>query len=374
MSATSHHRRPHSGRRLQRRPRPLERRLRGPAHGHRHRARQLHGFAGKRRRQRRRRPCSRAASTSPPSTPARRTATATSRRRTSSTSTQHPQITFHSTGTEAGGDGQITLQRRDHHQGHHQADRADAARSPRTARIRGATSASASSSRARSTAASSTSSGTRRCRTATCSSPTTSSCWSASRRSRPPSTMRILGHLRQPAGSVVQHGAAAGCRRAAPRGRRARASTRTSRRCPPTTRTATRTRPRPRSAACARRSRPPTRSSSPPPSTTRRCPARSSRSSTGRRGRTAPVPPCGASRWPRSAPASPTTARCGPRITCARRSAWPAPACSTPSWRSPTRRELFDEDGRLVDPETRERLAELVAGLVAHHDQYASAA
>ena len=36
--------------------------------------------------------------------------------------------------------------------------------------------------------------------------------------------------------------------------------------------------------------------------------------------------------------------------------------------------QLFDEDGRLVEPETRERLAELVANLIAHHDQYATAA
>jgi len=36
--------------------------------------------------------------------------------------------------------------------------------------------------------------------------------------------------------------------------------------------------------------------------------------------------------------------------------------------------ERFDADGRLTDPETRERLAELVAGLVEHHYQYARAA
>lgn len=36
--------------------------------------------------------------------------------------------------------------------------------------------------------------------------------------------------------------------------------------------------------------------------------------------------------------------------------------------------ERFDADGRLTDPETRERLAELMQGLVEHHHQYAQAA
>lgn len=36
--------------------------------------------------------------------------------------------------------------------------------------------------------------------------------------------------------------------------------------------------------------------------------------------------------------------------------------------------QLFDEDGRLTEPETRERLAELVTGLVEHHHEYAKAA
>jgi chromate reductase, NAD(P)H dehydrogenase (quinone) len=36
--------------------------------------------------------------------------------------------------------------------------------------------------------------------------------------------------------------------------------------------------------------------------------------------------------------------------------------------------QLFDEDGRLVEAETRERLAELVASLITHHHQYATAA
>jgi chromate reductase, NAD(P)H dehydrogenase (quinone) len=36
--------------------------------------------------------------------------------------------------------------------------------------------------------------------------------------------------------------------------------------------------------------------------------------------------------------------------------------------------QLFDPDGRLVEPETRERLAELVVSLVEHHHQYAQAA
>jgi chromate reductase len=36
--------------------------------------------------------------------------------------------------------------------------------------------------------------------------------------------------------------------------------------------------------------------------------------------------------------------------------------------------QLFDPDGRLVEPETRERVAELVANLVEHHHQYAQAA
>jgi NAD(P)H-dependent FMN reductase len=34
----------------------------------------------------------------------------------------------------------------------------------------------------------------------------------------------------------------------------------------------------------------------------------------------------------------------------------------------------FDDDGRLTDPETRERLAELVQGLVEHHGQLLVAA
>jgi chromate reductase len=36
--------------------------------------------------------------------------------------------------------------------------------------------------------------------------------------------------------------------------------------------------------------------------------------------------------------------------------------------------QLFDPAGRLVEPETRERLAELVTSLVEHHHQYAQAA
>jgi chromate reductase len=36
--------------------------------------------------------------------------------------------------------------------------------------------------------------------------------------------------------------------------------------------------------------------------------------------------------------------------------------------------QRFDDDGRLTDPETRERLAELVQGLLEHHYQYAQAA
>jgi chromate reductase len=36
--------------------------------------------------------------------------------------------------------------------------------------------------------------------------------------------------------------------------------------------------------------------------------------------------------------------------------------------------QLFDGDGRLTEAETRERLAELVENLVAHHQQYAAAA
>jgi chromate reductase, NAD(P)H dehydrogenase (quinone) len=35
--------------------------------------------------------------------------------------------------------------------------------------------------------------------------------------------------------------------------------------------------------------------------------------------------------------------------------------------------ELFSEDGELVDPETRDRLAELVEALVEHHSRYAAA-
>jgi chromate reductase len=36
--------------------------------------------------------------------------------------------------------------------------------------------------------------------------------------------------------------------------------------------------------------------------------------------------------------------------------------------------ELFSADGELTDPETRERLAELLAGLLEHHRQFAAAA
>ena len=36
--------------------------------------------------------------------------------------------------------------------------------------------------------------------------------------------------------------------------------------------------------------------------------------------------------------------------------------------------ELFSADGELTDPETRDRLAEVVAGLIAHHGRYAAAA
>jgi chromate reductase len=39
-----------------------------------------------------------------------------------------------------------------------------------------------------------------------------------------------------------------------------------------------------------------------------------------------------------------------------------------------TAAERFDADGRLTDPETRERLAELVQALLEHHHQYAQAA
>ena len=37
-------------------------------------------------------------------------------------------------------------------------------------------------------------------------------------------------------------------------------------------------------------------------------------------------------------------------------------------------KELFSDDGELVDPETRDRLAELVSGLVEHHSRFAAAA
>jgi hypothetical protein len=36
--------------------------------------------------------------------------------------------------------------------------------------------------------------------------------------------------------------------------------------------------------------------------------------------------------------------------------------------------DLFSEDGDLIDPETRDRLAEIVAGLVTHHGRFAAAA
>jgi hypothetical protein len=36
--------------------------------------------------------------------------------------------------------------------------------------------------------------------------------------------------------------------------------------------------------------------------------------------------------------------------------------------------DLFSADGELIDPETRDRLAEIVSGLVAHHGRYTAAA
>jgi len=36
--------------------------------------------------------------------------------------------------------------------------------------------------------------------------------------------------------------------------------------------------------------------------------------------------------------------------------------------------DLFTEDGELTDPETRDRLAELVRSLVEHHSRFAKAA
>jgi hypothetical protein len=36
--------------------------------------------------------------------------------------------------------------------------------------------------------------------------------------------------------------------------------------------------------------------------------------------------------------------------------------------------DLFSADGELTDPETRERLAEIVAGLIAHHGRYSAPA
>jgi chromate reductase len=36
--------------------------------------------------------------------------------------------------------------------------------------------------------------------------------------------------------------------------------------------------------------------------------------------------------------------------------------------------DLFSAEGELIDPETRDRLAEIVSGLVAHHGRYAAAA
>ncbi len=40
----------------------------------------------------------------------------------------------------------------------------------------------------------------------------------------------------------------------------------------------------------------------------------------------------------------------------------------------PSAAERFDANGRLIEPETRERLAELVESLVQHHHRYAAAA
>jgi chromate reductase len=36
--------------------------------------------------------------------------------------------------------------------------------------------------------------------------------------------------------------------------------------------------------------------------------------------------------------------------------------------------DLFSADGELTDPETRDRLAEILSGLVAHHGRYAASA
>lgn len=129
-----------------------------------------------------------------------------------------------------------------------------------------------------------------------------------------------------------------------------------------------------RSRGCAGRSRPRMGFCSRLLNTTRRCRDRSSRSWTGPRARTAPAPRCGASRSPRSGRASPNTARCGPRITCATRSGSPARECSGPSSRSRGPPARFDGDGRLTDPKTRERLADLLQSLAEHRNDYAQAA
>ena len=86
-----------------------------------------------------------------------------------------------------------------------------------------------------------------------------------------------------------------------------------------------------------------------------------------------PTPPCGASRWPRSAPASPAYGsmwaqdhlRKALSVAGARVLPTELAVANAP--------ELFSADGELADPETRERLAELVAGLVEHHQQFAAA-
>ena len=173
--------------------------------------------------------------------------------------------------------------------------------------------------------------------------------------------MRDPGHLGQPARSVAQHGAAAGGGRARPRGGRGRARSRAST-APSLQRGPRHRRPAGRGRAAAGRDRRRRRRADLDPRVQRkRCRASSSRSSTGPRARSAraaalwgkPVAVIGASVTDYGADVGPgpsaQVARPGRRAR-ARRS----------SSRSPTRPIGSTPDGELTDPETRERLAELV--------------
>ena len=275
---------------------PLERRLRGPPHGHRDRPRQLRRVPGHDRRHRRRARARRAPSRSPASTPATRTATATSRRPSSST----PSSTRRSASTPPPAS---RRRRPDHARPARSRSRASPsrssspARSPRTARTRGATSASASSSRA-----------DRPPRLRPQVEPDPAQRQPARRQRGQAAGQRLRGQggvarcgsWQSPAACAQRRTTRRCCGR--PPSSPPRASTSSSieglERLPPYNEDRDTDDPPAEVAASARGDRePPTRSCSPPRSTTARMPGQLKQSSTGPRARTARAPRCGASPW-----------------------------------------------------------------------------